>query len=433
MKKNIWGISIGVVAVIIVVIGGVIFQKQTDEKKKISAAQNEITQIEKTTTKGGALYKEVASLYDDQHDFLAKEIKESSLKETLEKVQNEQLETEKLKEKYGTKITTKKADDTLNKLKKEVTEANNKLAIQTKTNELFSSKEAAIDGDNVKDELPITVDLTQKKITTVSDLVKENKELNGKWKESIDKILKNATDQVTETEKIKKLFAQSFDGNVPKNTVQQSAYDTLNKEVEKVKNAELKAGYAAQLVLMKAVIDTRNKLNELNQQQQEAGKVAEQAVNDALAKAKADVDQATEQAKSDVDASILVGYSDDQIEFARVWLTVIGTKNSALYINRIPAGSPINTYDNGSVGYPTDVISLSGPATADGSVVYSSNHNGTITVYPVPGHWQMPAEIANNPEKIREMTQKVIDDARVVSVDVCNPRDVLDVIWVEKN
>ena len=418
MKKNVWGISIEVVVVIVVVIGIVFFQKQA----KITAAQNDVTAIEKATTKDGELYKEVVSLYDDQHDFLAKEVKSTTIEETTEKIQKQQ-EVEKLKNDFGTKLTTKKAEDNLKKLEQDATKANKKLAIQTKTNELFSSKEAAIDGDNVKDQLPIKIDLTQKKITAITDTVKEEKDLKGKWQESIDSILKNATEQVTEVEKIQKLFNESFDGNVPKETVQQSEYNTLNKEVEKVKNAELKAGYTAKLILMKAMIDTNNKLNELNQQQQ--------AVNDALAKAQADVDKASQQAKGD--DILLLGYSDDQIEFARVWLTVIGTKNSALYIDRLPAGSPINIYDKGSVGYPVDVIVFSGPATADGSVVYSSNHKGTITVYPVPGHWQLPIEVVKDPEKIRELTQKVIDDARVVSVDVCNPRDVVDVIRVEKN
>lgn len=422
MKKNVWGISIGVIVVIVVGIGIVFFQKQA----KITAAQKDVTTIEKATTKDGELYKEVASLYDDQHDFLAKEVKATTIKETTEKIQKQQEEVEKLKNDFGTKLTTKKAEENLKKLEQDATKANKKLAIQTKTNELFSSKEVAIDGDNVKDQLPITIDLTQKKITAITDTVKEEKELKGKWQESIDSILKNATEQVTEVEKIQKLFSESFDGNVPKETVQQNEYNTLNKEVEKVKNAELKAGYTEKLLLMKAMIDTNDKLNELNQQQQ----AAEQAVNDALAKAQADVDKAAQQAKGD--DSLLLGYSDDQIEFARVWLTVIGTKNSALYIDRLPAGSPINIYDKGSVGYPVDVIVLSGPASADGSVVYSSNHNGTITVYPVPGHWQLPIEVVKDPEKIRELTQKVIDDARVVSVDVCNPRDVVDVIRVEK-
>jgi hypothetical protein len=426
MKKKTLGISIGVVVLILAVIGAVLLQKQASEKKKITAAQNEVSTIEKAATKDGKLYKEVAALYDENEDFLSKEIKPATIKETKEKLLKKQTEIEKVKSENGNKVKTEKAEAAIQALQKKVTLANEKLEIQTNTNELFSSKEAAIKGDNAKKELPITIDLTKEKITKVTDTIKENKDLKGKWKEAIDSLLKNATEQVEQVEKINKLLNESFDGNVPKTTVQQSEYDTLNQEIEKVKNQELKASFTAKLILMKAMIDTQGQINALTQQQQ----AAEQEVNKALEKAKAEADKAVEQATGD--DKMLLGYSDDQIEYARVWLTMIGVKPSELHINKISAGSPIDMYDAGSVGYPTDVISLSGAAMADGSVVYSSNHNGTITVYPVPSHWQMSAENANDPEKIRALTQGILDQARVVSVDVGNPRDVLDLIRIQK-
>ncbi|MFD1899137.1 hypothetical protein GQR36_01575 [Enterococcus termitis] len=393
MKKKTLVISIGVVVLILAVIGAILLQKQASEKKKITAAQNEVSTIEKAATKDGDLYKEVAVFFDENEDFLSKEIKPATIKETKEKLLKKQTEIEKVKSENGNKVKTEKAEAAIQALQKKVTLANEKLEIQTNTNELFSSKEAAIKGDNAKKELPITIDLTKEKITKVTNTIKENKDLKGKWKEAIDSLLKNATEQVEQVEKINKLLNESFDGNVPKTTVQQSEYDTLNQEIEKVKNQELKAGFTAKLILMKAMIDTQGQINALTQQQQ----AAEQEVNKALEKAKAEADKAVEQATGD--DKMLLGYSDDQIEYARVWLTMIGVKPSELHINKIPAGSPIDMYDAGSVGYPTDVISLSGAAMADGSVIYSSNHNGTITVYPVPSHWQMSAENANDPEK----------------------------------
>lgn len=129
----------------------------------------------------------------------------------------------------------------------------------------------------------------------------------------------------------------------------------------------------------------------------------------------------------------MVGYSDDQIEFARVWLTVIGTKPAELNIRRVASGTPLNPYDAGSASYPTGAIVLTGKISADGQIVYTSNRNGTINVYPVPSHWQIGEEVANNPEKVKAMTQEILDNVRVVSVDVCNPRDVVDLIRVEKN
>ncbi|ALS00055.1 hypothetical protein ATZ33_01240 [Enterococcus silesiacus] len=426
MKKKVLGISIGVVALVGIVIGVIVFQQQAKEKKKIATAQDNITTIEKETTKDGALYKEVTALFDEKEDFLSKEIKPATIKEIKDKLLKKQTEIEKLKSEYDKKINANTAETTIQNLKKKITLANTKLEIQTETNELFSSKEHAIKGDKIKNELPITVDLTKGKITEVNDTVSENKELKGKWNEAIDSILKNATEQVDQVEKIKKLLNESFDGNIPKETVQQSDYDILNQEIEKVKNEELKTTFTAKLILMKAMIDAQGQISALTHQQ----KAAEEEVNKAIEKAKADTNKAVEQATGD--DKLLLGYSDDQIEYARVWLTLIGVKPSELHIDKIAAGSPIDFYDKGSVGYPTDVISLSGAAMADGNVTYSSNHNGTITVYPVPSHWQMTAENANDPEKIRQLTQNILDQARVVSVDVGNPRDVLDLIKIQK-
>ncbi|EOH92383.1 hypothetical protein UAW_03048 [Enterococcus haemoperoxidus ATCC BAA-382] len=68
---------------------------------------------------------------------------------------------------------------------------------------MFSSKERSIKGSKIKNELPISVDLTREKIIEVTDTVSENKELKGQWKETIDSLLKNATEQVEQIEKIK--------------------------------------------------------------------------------------------------------------------------------------------------------------------------------------------------------------------------------------
>lgn len=422
MKKKVLGISIGALALVALVIGGIIFQKQA----KITTAQNEIAAIEKETSKEGVLYKEVEALFDEKQEFLSKEIKPVTIKETKEKLLKKQTEIEKLKREYENKINTNTAETTIQNLQKKVALANTKLEIQTETNELFSSKELAIKGDNIKKELPITLDLTKGKITEVKDTLSENKDLKGKWKEAIDSILQNATEQVDQEEKIKKLLNESFDGNIPKETVQQSDYNTLNKEIEKVKYEELKTTFTAKLILMKAMIDTQGQINALTQQKQ----AAEQEVNKAIEQAKAEADKAKEQATGD--DKLLLGYSDDQIEYARVWLTLIGVKPSELNAKTIAAGTPLDQYDKGSVTYPTDVIILYGGYSAEGQIVYTSNRNGTINVYPVPSHWQIGAEVANDPEKVRALTQDILDNVRTVNVDVGNPRDVLDLIRVQK-
>ncbi|MBO0441968.1 hypothetical protein [Candidatus Enterococcus ikei] len=47
----------------------------------------------------------------------------------------------------------------------------------------------------------------------------------------------------------------------------QSDYDTLNKEIETVKNEELKVTITEKLILMKAMIDTQGQISALTQQQ----------------------------------------------------------------------------------------------------------------------------------------------------------------------
>lgn len=426
MKKKVLGISIGGVVLIAIVIGGIMLQKQANEKKKIAMAQQDITAIETATTKDGELYTEVTALFDEKEEFLNKEITPVMIKEAKDNLLKKQTEIETLKREYSKKINASVAEDNIQLLQKKIVLASNKLEIQTEINDLFSSKESAIEGHTIKKELPITIDLTKEKITTVMEKVTENKQLKGKWQEAIDSILKNATEQVEQEEKIKKLINDSFDGNIPKETIQKSDYDVLNKEIEKVKNEELKTTFTTKLILMKAMLDTQGQISALTQQQ----KNAEEETNKALEKAKADTTKAVEQATGA--DKILLGYSDDQIEYARVWLTLIGVKPSELNAKTITAGTSLNPYDKGSVTYPTDAIMLYGGYSAEGQIVYTSNRNGTINVYPVPSHWQIGAEVANDPEKVRALTQDILDNVRVVTVDVGNPRDVLDLIKIQK-
>lgn len=129
---------------------------------------------------------------------------------------------------------------------------------------------------------------------------------------------------------------------------------------------------------------------------------------------------------------VLANYSNDQIEYARVWLTVIGTNTiQELNVNKIPAGTLINAYDETSATYPEDVIALSGTASADGHVIYKSNHNGTITVYDVPSHWQGDSS-KEAPDYMKNFTQAIINNAKIISVDPNNADTVKVLIDREK-
>lgn len=134
---------------------------------------------------------------------------------------------------------------------------------------------------------------------------------------------------------------------------------------------------------------------------------------------------------------ILAGYSDLQIEYARVWLATMGTQYKEwltdpgfkLHVTKQPVGTPIDSYDQGSVTYPTETIMLSGEYGYQSLVVYSSNHNGTITRYNVPSHWQDP-QMAQDPEYARSQTQNILDSAAVIPVPIGNPEDVKQLIDV---
>lgn len=81
-------------------------------------------------------------------------------------------------------------------------------------------------------------------------------------------------------------------------------------------------------------------------------------------------------------------YSNEHIEYARVWLQLGPNQDiDELNVRHIPAGEPINPDDDTSADYPEDVIQLAGSRLVDGSVTYSGNGDGTITVYNVPLRW----------------------------------------------
>lgn len=103
-------------------------------------------------------------------------------------------------------------------------------------------------------------------------------------------------------------------------------------------------------------------------------------------------------------------YSDEQVEYARVWLQLGPNQDiDGLYVERIPAGAPLNPKDETSGVYPEDVIQLSGSRLVDGSITYSGNGDGTINVYNVPKRWDgvYPVEDENFYKNIIEGTEKV--------------------------
>lgn len=135
----------------------------------------------------------------------------------------------------------------------------------------------------------------------------------------------------------------------------------------------------------------------------------------------------------------LLPYSDEEIEYARVWLAVMGEDylekvgsdfQFKLGISLIPKGEHIgygqNHYD---VTWPKDVIALYANATALGQVYYSSNFDGTVTVYKnMPSHWQYTQEQFEDEKFMTDFLNSIVNDTEIVSIPAGNPQKVKEII-----
>ena len=125
------------------------------------------------------------------------------------------------------------------------------------------------------------------------------------------------------------------------------------------------------------------------------------------------------------------GYTDAQIEAARVWAYVIKNVPSELNISNSAAGTKI--YNGGlGVDYPKDVRHLFGSYSAEGNITYASNGDGTVTIYPVPSHWQQSADELNSEEFMTQFTQGILDHAETVTLPDGDPDMIRQILAVLK-
>ena len=128
-----------------------------------------------------------------------------------------------------------------------------------------------------------------------------------------------------------------------------------------------------------------------------------------------------EEAEMEEDA--LSEYSSEQIEYARVWLQLGPNQEiDGLYVQHIPAGTPLNPDDDTSAAYPEPVIQLAGSRLVDGSVTYSGNGDGTVNLYNVPMRWdgQYPAG--------EEFYNEIIEGTELVTIDPGEAEEVIRLI-----
>lgn len=129
----------------------------------------------------------------------------------------------------------------------------------------------------------------------------------------------------------------------------------------------------------------------------------------------------------------LAGYSSEEIEFARVWAQLGPNQElDGLYVQHIPAGTPLNPDDDINVSYPEDVIQLTGSRIVDGIVTYSGNGDGTINVYNIPRRWYggYPPPEDIDKEAVREEREDIIENTEEVYVHPGNDEEVIELIEV---
>lgn len=127
--------------------------------------------------------------------------------------------------------------------------------------------------------------------------------------------------------------------------------------------------------------------------------------------------------------AVLQSYSDEEIEYARVWLDYyeqFGNSPPALTVQFWEKGDPISrSFEEDSALFPEDVVVLTGEFTADGRLVYSSNNDGTINLYDIPSHWPGEYEMEGG---VKVYTQKIADSPTKKSIPEGDIIDVLDVL-----
>jgi hypothetical protein len=131
------------------------------------------------------------------------------------------------------------------------------------------------------------------------------------------------------------------------------------------------------------------------------------------------------------DKRTLSQYSSEQIEYARVWLQLGANQDiDGLYVQHIPAGTPLNPDDDIDVTYPEDVIQLTGGRLVDGIVTYSGNGDGTINVYNIPMRWYggFPPPEDIDKDDIRKEMEDIIKNTELVYVDPGDDEKIIELI-----
>ena len=129
----------------------------------------------------------------------------------------------------------------------------------------------------------------------------------------------------------------------------------------------------------------------------------------------------TDQLNSSADS--LAGYSDEQIEYARVTEALLQYYNIAgqpieVAAQRNNSGYQVLPFDGSKIlNEPSVTLSFSMDGTMASTIIvtYLSNHDGTIRFYKNPNHYQDERYITD-PAWVQEESQKMIDSIQTLSI-----------------
>ena len=170
-------------------------------------------------------------------------------------------------------------------------------------------------------------------------------------------------------------------------------------------------------------IDDENQQNNADDE-----KVQRQIAELELKQRERELDEQDEQNKNEVDEkpkdnTSLSQYSEKEIEYARVWLQVIGDNTiEELYVSQVEEGEPLNPYEEeNSALYPDNIVRLSGDYSADGTVYYKIIGDDIIHVYNIPDKWVVGVE---GEETMEEFTQNIINNPEEIHLDSMNDEEI---------
>lgn len=126
----------------------------------------------------------------------------------------------------------------------------------------------------------------------------------------------------------------------------------------------------------------------------------------------------------------LSNYSAKEIEYARVWLEVVGNKQiNTLNVAYISAGESVSDYEGQNVKYPENVVYLFTDQLARGHVTYSSNGDGSINRYDLPSRWPTPEDLKEERNQTpEEYSQNIIDNTEKILIAPGDDEEVIDII-----